>query len=228
MQVKPFKPPTAQATRAIIVLCVLVQLAATLGGQAFDEALVLRAGLIPARLIGDVTGLPGSVPAPLTLFSALFLHAGWLHLAMNLVFLAWVGRYVEWAMRPARLVLLYLLAGLAGGLAQVAAGPHTMVPVVGASGAIAGVFAAYAMLFGQSSATAEAAGSSRRATALTAARYAGLWIGLQLLTGLAFNHAGGTGIAIWAHIAGFVTGLLFVLPWMRQHGPDDEAVSRDA
>ena len=213
---KPFQPPGAPVTRAIVLTCVGIQLAATLGGTRLSESLALQAGLVPARLSGAVTGVAHSLPAPLTLVSSLFLHAGWLHLALNLVFLLWVGKHCEWLLGRWRFVALYLVAGIAGGLLQYLAGPHSLAPVVGASGAIAGVFGTYVVLFAQSRvASRTIAGIALSSELLTASWYAATWIGLQLLTGLALN-TGGQGIAIWAHIGGFVTGLVFAQPFVRR------------
>jgi membrane associated rhomboid family serine protease len=221
MAVKPFKPPPARATRAILIGCVGLQLVAIVLGVGFDRALTLAAGLVPARLTGAVIGIEGAVPAPLTLVTHMFLHAGLLHLAMNMVFLAWIGRQVEWLIGPWRLLLLFLLGGVAGGLLQVAWEPTSVVPVVGASGAIAAVFATYAMLFAQEGeAPARVLGIPLSGETVRALRYAALWIGLQLLTAVAFNLPGAGGIAIWSHIGGFVTGLLYGLPWVRNRPRD--------
>lgn len=219
---KPFKPPTAHATRAILIACVGLQLAAVLLGTAFNQSLLLAAGLVPARLTGEVIGLHGTVPAPLTLVTHQFLHGGLLHLAMNMVFLAWIGRQVEWLLGPIRLVMLFVLGGIVGGLLQVFMSPGSVVPIVGASGAISAVFATYALLFAKAGeAPTTLFGIHISGETVLAMRYAALWIGLQLLTAVAFNEPGGGGIAIWAHIGGFVAGLLFGLPLIGRR-PDVE------
>ena len=219
---KPFKPPTAYATRGILLLCVGLQLLALVMGAGFDQALVLAAGLVPARLTGEVIGLDGAIPAPLTLITHMFLHGGLLHLAMNMVFLAWVGRNVEWLIGPARLLLLFMLGGVAGGLLQVFMTPASVIPVVGASGAIAAIFATYALLFAQNGeAPVMVFGLKISGETVRAFRYAALWIGLQLLTAVAFNVPGSGGVAIWAHIGGFIVGLLFGLPWVRNRREQD-------
>lgn len=211
---KPFKPPVAAATRAIIVVCVVIQLVLTFAGPRFAAAAGVVFGLIPARLVAGTAA--GDVAQPFTLITSLFMHGGWAHLALNLLFLAWVGRAVEWALLPARFVALYLASGIAGGLLQVATDPHSAGVVVGASGAIAGVFGAYAVLFARSRARGRSVlGVEVSSEALTALWYAATWIGLQLLTGLASGGPGGQGIAIWAHIGGFVTGLIFAQPFVR-------------
>ena len=204
---KPFKPPPAPVTRWIIALCVVIEVATTLLGTSASVS--ESAGLIPARL---VDGIGGGLPAPLTLVTALFLHAGWIHLLLNLVFLAWVGKYVEWVFGRWRFIGLYLGGGVAGNLLQVAVDPHSTGVVLGASGAIAAVFGAYAVLFARSRASGRkvfgVAVSSEAATALW---FACTWIALQLITGYVFR-LDGQGIAVWAHIGGFITGLILVQP----------------
>ena len=212
---KPFQPPVAKATRAIILICIAVQAFLTISGPQFADQITQRSGLIAARLSGAL-GLMDAIPAWLTLLTSLFLHAGWFHLAMNLFFLGFVGRYVEWITGPGKFLGLYLAGGIAGGLLQVVVSPGSVVPVVGASGAIAAVFAVYAMVFAQRKATPRRVlGLSVPADVLNSLWLATVWIGLQLMTGLVFNDGAGSGIAIWAHIGGFVAGLLLAKPISR-------------
>src|SRR3546814_18086623 len=90
-----------------------------------------------------------ALPAPATLVSSIFLHGSWAHLAFNMLFLAWIGRFVEAVLGRWRYLLLFFVSGIVGGLAQVLLDPGSQIPVVGASGAISGVFAAHAMIFGR-------------------------------------------------------------------------------
>ena len=214
---KPFQPPKpARATTAIILFCAAVQLLATLAGPTMLVELAVRAGLMPARLTGAVDLGMAAVPAPLTLVTSLFVHGSWLHLILNLLFLLIVGRMVEWVISAARLVGLFVIGGIAGGLLQTLMSPDSTLPVIGASGAIAAVFACYATLFATSRANARIVLGIRMSSAfLTALWFAAVWIGLQLMTGAAFNMGGG-GIAIWAHIGGFVAGLLLAQPLTRR------------
>ena len=214
---KPFQPPKpARATGAIVIVCVAIQLLATIAGHNMLVELALRAGLMPARLTGTLDLGMAAVPAPLTLITSLFIHGGWLHLILNLLFLLIVGRMVEWVIGPARLVGLFIVGGIAGGLLQALVSPASTLPVIGASGAIAAVFACYATLFARSRANARTVlGVKMSSEVLTALWFAAVWIGLQLMTGAAFN-AGGGGIAIWAHIGGFVAGLLIAQPLTRR------------
>lgn len=213
---KPFRPPTAHVTRVILITCVALQLLALMAGSAASSAIVLNAGLVPARLTGAVAPLPGALPAPVTLVTHMLLHGGLAHLLMNMVFLAWVGRQVEWLIGPWRFLGLFLLGGVSGGLLQVFMTPSSVVPVVGASGAISAVFATYALLFAQSNeAPARILGVGISGETIRALRYAALWVGLQLLVAVAFDMPGMGGVAVWAHIGGFMAGLLFGLPWVR-------------
>jgi membrane associated rhomboid family serine protease len=215
--VQPFQPPKpARITNAIVLACLAVQLLMTLAGPTLGTELVVRGGLIPARLTGVVEMGAAAVPAPLTLLSSLFIHGGWLHLGLNLVFLLLVGRMVEWVVGPGKLLAIFLIGGVAGGLAQVLVTPASGFPVIGASGAIAAVFAVYATLFARRRANPRRVlGVTVSSEFLTALWFAAVWIGLQLMTGAAFNGGGG-GVAIWAHIGGFVAGLILAQPLLRR------------
>ena len=211
-----FAPPSPRATQAIVAVCVVVQLIASLGGDIVAAAIGDHAALIPARLTGHMPAMPGDVPAPLTLVTALFVHAGWLHLVVNLTFLLWVGRHVEIVAGRTRFVALYLVSGVAGGLLQVAVAPASTVQVVGASGAIAGVFAAYALLFARRRVAAKRLlGATVSGEALTALWYLATWVGLQLLIAVTLNHGAGD-IAVWTHVGGFVVGLIAARPLARR------------
>ena len=159
----------------------------------------------------------GDAPSPwLTLFTAMFIHAGWLHLIGNMLFLWIFGDNVEDAMGHLGYLLFYLLAGLLAGLAQIASSPSSTVPGVGASGAIAGVMAAYLILY---------PGSSVRVlipiiiipwfTNLPAFVLMLFWFATQILSGVASLGAratgGAGGVAWFAHIGGFIAGLVLVL-----------------
>ena len=124
--------PPAPVTRFIVSSCALVAI-----GQVFLpmplEALVIRAlALVPAHLSASPLSM-----SP-TLLTSLFVHGGWFHLLVNMMFLWLIGRPVEWVLGSRRYLLLYLVTGIAGGALQVALEPASTLPVVGASGAISG------------------------------------------------------------------------------------------
>lgn len=217
---KPFKPPSPIATNSLIGLCVAVQAGLLVGGPGFPEAVIARYGLIPLRITAAISGhAPLSMLFPGAL-AHMVLHAGLVHLALNMVFLAWVGRYVEWVAGRTGLVGIFLLGGLVGGAAQVLAAPLSPIPVIGASGAISAVFGAYAMMFARSRAQSRRLlGLTISGEVLTALWYAASWIGLQLLVAYAFASGQGPSIAIWTHIGGFLTGLLIARRWGRGPQP---------
>ncbi|OWV33868.1 hypothetical protein B5C34_10605 [Pacificimonas flava] len=175
----------------------------------FPEFIGVGMALIPARLTGYLTLVDAAVPAILTPLSMTFVHGGFGHLALNMVFLVFVGRFVEPLLGTARFLTLYFVSAVAGAMLETALAPESVVPHVGASGAISGVFAAHAMIFGR-----RRGNQTERNRAL---QLAAVWIGLQLLIGFVFNSgADGTGgIAIWAHVGGFVAGLILALPLAR-------------
>ena len=166
----------------------------------------------------------------LTPLLSLFLHGSWMHILGNALFLWIFGRAIEDVMGPMRFLAFYLLCGLAASAAQIAVNPSSPVPTVGASGAISGVMGAYLMLFPR----------VRvhmffffliffkifRIPAWIVLLY---WFAIQVLSGLPeLNSAGGEptgGVAVWAHVGGFLTGLLLIRFFER---PDLLARRRDA
>lgn len=157
-------------------------------------------------------------PAIMPMFSALFLHAGWLHIIGNMLFLLIFGDNVEDRLGHIGFLILYLFAGLAGAAAQTLVDPSSTTPILGASGAVAGVLAAYLVLFPR----------VRVRTLLLvilvdipAWLLIGLWIGFQALNGLAVFGAtaqAATGVAYFAHLGGFAFGLFLGL-FHRWFGP---------
>src|SRR3989337_1070678 len=138
----------------------------------------------------------------------MFMHGGWLHLFGNMLFLWIFGDNVEDRFGHLKFLIFYLLAGVAGTLAQFAVAPHSNVPNVGASGAIAGVLGAYILLFPQSRVNVLL---GRQIVAMPAFAVLGMWIVLQLVSGvgtIAATDESAGGIAYMAHIGGFVSGLL--------------------
>ena len=174
-------------------------------GAGLDD-LLRRWGLVAADVRGPGGGLDPAALA--TLVSSLFLHAGWLHLLVNLVYLAIFGAAVEGRLGHLRLLALFLGAGLAGGLAHVLAMPESRTPAVGASAAISGLIAAHLALVPGASLSSRAPMLffSPAANAPVALLLV-LWLLAQLLGGLVNSSAGGDP-AWWAHAGGFVGGLV--------------------
>lgn len=179
--------------------------------SGLSEGLVFAFALIPARL----TVMPGW--GAMTLVTSQFLHSGALHLAANMVFLWAVGRPVEWVIGSWRTVVLYFAAGIAGGLVQTLTDPMSTIPVVGASGAISGLLAVYALLFSRSRIPSHVAEGLRVPPQLLRVLwFAAAWIGIQLMVALVFNTGSPGGVAVWAHIGGFLAGLALAAPFIRR------------
>jgi membrane associated rhomboid family serine protease len=184
-----------------------------------DDYFLVRFALIPAEFLTG-TDLPPKVPFPiwLTLFTSMFLHGGMLHILGNLLFLWVFGDNVEDAMGHGRFLLFYLLCGMAAGFAQMGADPNSAIPQIGASGAIAGVLAAYFFLFPQSRVlTLVPIFFFLRLIAVPAVFLLGVWFLLQLVG--AGSGAAGGGTAWFAHIGGFVAGAGLVFFFRRRGVP---------
>ena len=159
-----------------------------------------------------VSGTASSQPATwITFFTSMFMHGGLLHIAGNMLFLWIFGNNVEDSMARWKFVIFYLLGGAVANLAQVAAGPNSTAPGIGASGAIAAVLGGYAILYPR----------ARVVTAviliffitlldLPALLVLGAWFVLQLLDAAVQSPLSGGGVAYFAHIGGFVFGLLLI------------------
>jgi membrane associated rhomboid family serine protease len=172
---------------------------------------ILQWGLVPARLTLALRfGEEPVAAAALTLFSSMFLHGGWLHLIGNMWYLWIFGDNVEDRLGHGRYVLFYLSSGLVSALTQYLAAPNSTVPTVGASGAIAAVLGAYAVTFPRARVmTIIPLFLFWPIVALPALVVLGLWFVFQFFSGalsLAWSAQGG--VAWWAHIGGFLYGML--------------------
>ena len=173
-----------------------------------QEALVYQLALIPASFtgalsLGDITDL----------FTGMFMHAGLAHLGGNMLYLWIFGDNVEDAMGHIKYLAFYLVGGVVASLAHILTNPNSQIPTVGASGAIAAVLGAYLVLFPHSRvATIIPLGYFMRITMMPAALVLGLWFVLQLFSGvLSLGGPDVGGVAFWAHIGGFVVGVLMAL-----------------
>ena len=166
-------------------------------------------GFLPSRFFTN----PADPAQLLTLVTAQFLHAGWLHLLGNLLYLWIFGNNVEDRFGHWRFALFYVMAGAVAAMAHGATDPASSVPVVGASGAIAGVLGAYALLYPRARVVSlipivfffELA-------AIPALFVIVFWFALQLAQGLGALGSATAGVAWWAHIAGFLFGIVVTAP----------------
>jgi membrane associated rhomboid family serine protease len=178
------------------------------------EVSAFRGGAIPYEILTfrDVEWRD-VVPPPFTILTSMFLHGGWLHLGFNMLSLWIFGNNVEDALGRTRYVLFYVLAGIAAALAQTvasAASGDVLVPMVGASGAIAGVLAGYLVLFPRTRIlTAVVFVIFVRLVYLPAPFFILGWFAIQVGS-VVFGGSPGGGVAFFAHIGGFVAGFLLV------------------
>ncbi len=155
-----------------------------------------------------------------TLVTSVFLHGGWLHLIGNMLYLAIFGDNVEGIMGHRRFLFFYLLCGVAANVAQVIIAPSSTIPGIGASGAIAGVLAAYLLCFPRARVfVGIPLLVYMEVIALPAILVLGFWFVVQLFNGVAAigmsSEATMGGVAWWAHVGGFATGMLLT-PLLRQ------------
>jgi membrane associated rhomboid family serine protease len=158
---------------------------------------------------------------PQALVTSIFLHGGFLHLAGNMLFLWIFGDNMEEEMGHLPFLAFYLICGIGASLAQFIGDPLSQVPMVGASGAIAGVMGGYLLLFPKARVDIFVFFIVFfRILPIPAFIMLGLWFGVQVFGGLATDTSGG-GVAYWAHAGGFVLGLLLTIPlWLRRGGQD--------
>jgi membrane associated rhomboid family serine protease len=214
--------PFQIVTVTIIGLCVVMFLWQVSLGEAAGERIAVALGTVPAVLLGLRDLPPGVavVPPEFTLITSMFLHSGWMHLIGNMLFLWVFGDNIEDAMGHARFALFYLICGAAGGLLHVAVNPTSTIPAVGASGAVSGVLGAYLVLHPKVKVLVLAL--SRIPIRLPAYIVLGGWIVMQIVSA-AIAEPGQPGVAWWAHIGGFATGLLLIFPFRRSHVPRIES-----
>ena len=182
-------------TYALLALNVLFFFVEQSGGDAFIE----KWAFVPSRFLANPSG------DFLTLFTSMFMHAGWLHLGGNMLYLWIFGDNVEDRFGHVKFTIFYLLCGLAATFAQLAFSLGSNVPNLGASGAIAGVLGAYILLFPQGKVRVL---QGQRVIQVPALIVIGFWIVLQLFSGIGSiaNTADTGGVAYMAHIGGFIAG----------------------
>jgi membrane associated rhomboid family serine protease len=194
-------------TVSLIVINVLVFLNEQLLGPRLATSLVFHYGLVPDSF-SNWQGDPFAPARFLPLITSMFWHGGWMHLIGNMLYLWVFGDNVEDRLGHARYLFFYLLGGALAGLTQVALDPDSQLPTIGASGAIAGVLGAYLVTFPR----AKVVTWPFFFIPIPAFLYLVLWFGMQLLSGLGSlglpSQAGG--VAVWAHIGGFVAGALLM------------------
>ncbi len=168
-------------------------------------------GLVPAEVMNTIFTGTSLTPVLVSFVTAMFIHGGWLHVIGNMLFLWVFGDNVEDRLGHLKYLLFYLVAGAAGSLAHIISNPFSTVPIVGASGAVAGVLGAYIIAFPRS-----------RVLALVpifiiftlmeipAVVFIALWFVLQLFNGVLSLGGNAQTVAYWAHVGGFIMGAILI------------------
>jgi membrane associated rhomboid family serine protease len=199
---------------ALNILIFLFEVSVSMQSRGDLNALMFQFGVVPAKEVGLLTGIPIFSPgaAVVPILSSMFLHASWSHVIGNMWFLWIFGDNIEDYLGHFKYLVFYLLSGVAASVTHILLNPNSTIPSVGASGAIAGVLGAYFILY-------------PRAKVLTwfpvfflfylpAWLMLGYWFVLQFLSGAATSIAETSqttgGVAFWAHVGGFVAGIVLV------------------
>jgi membrane associated rhomboid family serine protease len=181
---------------------------------------------LPNNQIAEIPQAPGPPIIYLTLLTAMFMHGGFGHIAGNMLYLWIFGNNVEHRFGHWWFLLFYLSAGLVSSLAQIAVGPNSVIPNLGASGAIAGVMGAYIVLFPHNRVNAV---FFYNVITVPAIVVLGMWIAMQFVSGygsIAATSSSTGGVAYMAHIGGFITGVLVALMSRAFIGEEQDSVLR--
>jgi membrane associated rhomboid family serine protease len=207
---------TPVVTLALLGLCSVVfgyeLVVVAQGGEASLNALFEARGSVPAELVAAISGGNLASEPVLDVFTSMFLHAGWLHLLGNLLFLWIFGARLEDRVGRVRFLLIYVVGGVVAVAAQTLSNPTSTEPMIGASGAIAAVLGAYLLLFPRARIQSLVfLGFFYQLIAVPAVIVLGFWFLLQVVDGI--GSLGATtgvtgGVAFFAHIGGFVAGVL--------------------
>jgi len=218
----------AVVTALVIIVNCAVYLYEVLLGADAAESFVAVYALIPRALFMAHPVHPG-VPVAVTVVTSMFLHGGLLHLAGNMLYLWIFGNNIEDAMGRIRFIVFYVLCGAIAAFCHAAANAASTVPMIGASGAISGVLGAYLMLYPRARVqTLLILGFFIRTVEVPAMVVLGFWFLLQFVNA-AVSSGAGQGVAWFAHIGGFVAGIVLIGPFKSRQVPfglrkrDDES-----
>ncbi len=202
---------TAILIAANVLTWILLQGAGTM---AVLQSSVLEYGVIPCRITGEC---PAEGPGLVTAFTSMFMHGSWGHLLSNMLFLWVFGNNIEDSMGHVRFLGFYLLCGAGAAAAHIFLTPTSTIPAVGASGAISGIMGAYIALYPK--VRVHTWIPPFFVLSLRAYVMLGYWFVLQLMMGvgtLGADMADVGGVAVWAHVGGFIVGLVLVWPFRKR------------
>lgn len=205
------REPALNLPPVVKILCILLILIAAVMYFLSPETLYYlhsTFGFVAGRYSGVFPFNYGAVLAP---FTHLFIHGGWLHIAVNIGMLMAFGSALEKAIGAKRLLILYVLSGLGGALTHWAIYPMDIAPLIGASGAISGLFGGVLMVMQRQGMM----GDPKKYGKL--ALFIGVWVGISLFFGFAGMPGAGGAIAWTAHVGGFAAGMLLFNMLVREH-----------
>jgi membrane associated rhomboid family serine protease len=220
---------------SIIAINVFVFLFLQLGGSAGGGAFTYGYAAVPYEItnnvdivrpvairgVGEIPHAPGPSPIYLTLLFSIFMHGGWMHIIGNMLYLWIFGDNIEDNFGHLKFLIFYLLSGFVASFAQIAVDPESVIPTLGASGAIAGVLGSYLIMFPHNRVrNLVAIGFFLTTIELPAVVVLGFWIVIQIISQYTqfatSSFSQGGGVAYMAHIGGFVAGLLLTFVFRRR------------
>jgi membrane associated rhomboid family serine protease len=211
---------TPFVTVALIAACSLIFFYQVSLGSEVGQLFVYQYGAIPAVLFGRES-LPRemiALPASFSLITSMFLHGGFMHLIGNMLYLWIFGNNIEEAVGHFRFVLFYVVCGIIAAMSHAMTDPGSVVPMIGASGAISGVLGAYLLLYPHARVMVLIPlGIFSRMVYIPAGFVLAFWFVLQLLSGAVTAGRPGGGVAWFAHIGGFVAGMVLIGFFKQRH-----------
>ncbi|HZX35283.1 MAG TPA: rhomboid family intramembrane serine protease [Thermodesulfobacteriota bacterium] len=198
---------TPYATISLIAINTAVFVFQTILGPKIKEVFILKTAAIPYEIMSLKDVSPANfLPPPFTLLTSMFVHGGFFHVFWNMLFLWIFGDNIEDRLGKIKFIIFYLLTGVAASMAHVALNPDSAIPLIGASGAIAGILGAYIVLYPRAKIlTLLFFFFFVQVVKIPAIIFLGIWFLTQIL-----NIGAGGGIAWYAHIGGFATGVVLI------------------
>lgn len=201
-------------TIAIIALNILVFMF-QLTAQSDSKTVLFSFGAIPYNLISHDSTQP--IPAWMTLFTSMFMHGGFFHIFGNMLYLWIFGNNIEDVLGHGKFVIFYLFCGIIAALSHTITNPSSTIPMVGASGAVSGVLGAYLILYPHARIhTIIFLGFFVQTVRIPALIVIGFWAIIQVVNGLVASGVNHGGVAWFAHVGGFLSGLFIILLWRKR------------
>ncbi len=198
-------------TILLIILNLYIYYQEILLSDALLTKIIKRYGLIPARLTAITAQGSLDFSPYVTLISNLFLHGGWMHVLGNMWYMWVFADNVEDWLGHFRFIIFYLACGVIANITHIVLDPSSTIPTIGASGAVSGILGAYLVLYPKAKVkTLVPIFVFLSIFEIPAVIFLGLWFIFQLFSGTAALHSSGSNIAWWAHIGGFIGGMILI------------------